>query len=448
MDVVVDQAIRERINFLKESQFWTPEQYAEFQVRSLADLAGHAYSTVPFYRNLYDHAGFNPATRSGLSSFPFTCKEDMIAAGVPYHDQTMPQDELLFMTTGGSTGNPFKIYMDEGFKAFNHANTFYYMDMVGFNPFDFKSVRLHGDILPETLTRNGTYWLVKNEGRQLVLSSHHLSETTCAAYVEAINLQNPDYLHAFPSVITLLLQYMRKKNLKFNFRPRCIFCDCETLIPGQLRELKEFFACPVYNTYGHTEGAVLGISCPESEFLHMNPVVGIFELLDAEDQPVAGEEKRGDIVVTGFNNRVTPFIRYRTRDIGIHTEQKCPCGRKWPLLRNVEGRIQDYIVDDKGGVVPLGPALFDYNMDWSGVDRFQVFQDTPGRLLVRFVPSAAGSADLPATSRYLEKTLKTMFGGSFRMEVRDMEAIPYTVRGKYRYLEQKLDMKRFFEKAG
>ena len=46
---------------LDQSQWWTPEQIEENQLRQLTKLLDHAYRTIPFYRTRLDSVGWEPA---------------------------------------------------------------------------------------------------------------------------------------------------------------------------------------------------------------------------------------------------------------------------------------------------------------------------------------------------------------------------------------------------
>ena len=39
------------------------------------------------------------------------------------------------------------------------------------------------------------------------------------------------------------------------------------------------------------------------------------------------------------------------------------------ILKEIEGRLQDFVVDKHKNLIPLAPAVFNYNdMDWKGID--------------------------------------------------------------------------------
>jgi len=450
MDLRGSGLFRQQLAFLRESQFWPRRDLEAYQVGELRSLLRHCADHVPYYRKLFADHGISPEdvhTLADIRMIPLLTKEIIKSHYDEFLSSTLFEGEHDYMTTGGSTGAPLKVMMDERFHALDLANTYYYMDVAGFDPERYRSVRLHGNIVDPSLIRKGIYWSCE-EGRRLVLSSYHISEETAPLYVEAINAHRPDYLHAFPSSASLFAFYIEKLHLRLDAPMKCVFTDCEVLYDAQRDLIERVFSGRVFNTYGHTEGSVLGISCSESRRIHLVPQVGITELLDPDGNPVTEPGKKGEIVVTGFYNRLLPFIRYRTQDIGLLGRESCPCGREYPVLERVEGRLQDYVVDASGNRVPLAPALFDYNFDWSGVDRFQVLQESPGRLTFRIVPEPGSGAGFGRLASKIRDGFGHILGRGFAIDVVQVDAIARTSRGKYRYLEQRLDMAPMFTGTG
>jgi phenylacetate-CoA ligase len=450
-----DRRFHDELLFLKESQFWPRERLEELQLRRLRRLLGNAGTHVPFYRNHFRKQGFEPSDLrrlEDLRGLPTLTKETILEHHRDFLAENVARDSLVYMTTGGSTGNPLKIWMDSRYKACARATTWFHMSVAGFEPGTVSSVRLHGDILPTELVGRGIFWQEAPEDPgKLVMSSYHIDSGTAAEFVNRINQHRPRYLHAFSSAVSLLAGYVEELGLDLDLELSAVFTDSEVLYTEQRTRLERVFGCPVYSTYGHTEGSVLGITTPGSRHIHLVPQVGIAELLDEEGKPVTEPGQRGEIVVTGFYNHVFPFIRYRTRDIGILASMdghEHNGGRHFVSLKDVEGRVQDYAVDRTGRAVPLAPALFDYNFDWSGIDRFQVYQNRPGRLVFRLVPSSTATEPFSALEERVKTGFHRILNGDFQMEVERWETIPHTHRGKYRYMIQEIDMTETHEIAG
>ncbi len=436
---------RRQLAFLKESQFWSPEELERYQVSQLKELVEHCRQRVPFYRQAFAKAGIRPEDFTSLADvrrLPFVDKELIKSQPDAFVDEQADPEGLVYMTTGGSTGDPLKIIMDLPYKALTLAGTYYYMHVAGFDPDNFRSVRLHGDTLEQEIIERGVYWRL-DEGRRLVMSSHHVFADTAPLYLQAMDEHQPDYLHGYPSAVALLAGYLEEQGLRPAQPLKAVFCDSEVLYDAQRELIERVFGGRVYTIYGHTEGAVLGISCPHSRKLHLVPQVGVTELLDANDNPVTEPGQKGQIVVSGFYNRVMPFVRYRTYDVGVYTTQTCPCGRSFMMLERVEGRAQDYAIDRHGRAVPLAPTLFDYNFDWSGIDRFRVVQDTPGKLTFLLVPQQASAESFAALAKRVKESFEGLFNRGFEIEVERKESLARTARGKYRYFDQQLAITDF-----
>ena len=61
------------------------------------------------------------------------------------------------------------------------------------------------------------------------------------------------------------------------------------------------------------------------------------EIVDRDGKALPPGEA-GEIVVTHLATRDFPFIRYRTGDVAVLDERRCPCGRGLPLLKDIQGR--------------------------------------------------------------------------------------------------------------
>lgn len=432
----------ERLTFLAASETWTHEQHATYQLNALRRILRHAQARVPFYRDTMTRLGLtldDVVSFDGLKRLPIIDKKTIQATPAAFLVDNVDKTHLLHRTTGGSTGTPMTVWYDEDFLARDKANTEHYMRVFGLDVFSWRSVRLYGDkIAPELLDR-GEYWRVE-DGRKLVMSCYHITTETAPAYVEQLNHFKPRYIHTRPSSILPLARAILSLGLKVN-PIRHIFCDGEYLTTGQREFIERAFRARLVNIYGHTEACTVGHPCAHSDALHYMPQVGILELLDEHGREVTETGCRGELVVTGFNNMVMPLIRYRTGDIGYLGEQRCPCGRHYKILADIEGRVQDYVIDARGNPQPLAPAVFNYNdMDWKGIQEFKVIQERPGELSILVQPEAELKTDPTTAKALLEARIGAILTG-FHIEVTLVDSIPRSRIGKHRYLEQRLNVK-------
>ena len=100
-----------------------------------------------------------------------------------------------------------------------------------------------------------------------------------------------------------------------------------------------------------------------------------------------------------------------------------------------------YAVDKNKNLVAIGPTLFDYNIDWSQVDKFQIFQDTVGFLTfkIKFYRGLTNTKDLLLN---MQNILTKIFD-NFSIKLVEVNDLQFTRIGKFRYVDQKLNMREY-----
>jgi len=146
----------------------------------------------------------------------------------------------------------------------------------------------------------------------------------------------------------------------------------------------------------------------------------------------------GEIVGTGFINRVMPFIRYRTGDWATLVGDRCDkCGFNGMLLRDIQGhRTQEVLVADDGTQISW-VALNMHDDTFEGVRQFQFRQERAGEAELKLVADARFGDD--GVARIL-RNLERKFDGRMRIAVRRVAEIPLTPRGKTVYVDQQMKL--------
>lgn len=334
---------RDEYNFLKHSQWWTKDKQDEYQMLQISKLLVHAYENVSYYTRVFDERGLKPKdiqNFNDLKQLPILTKEIIQNNLDDLTAKNIKRSKLEYITTGGTTGLPMGFYRDKKLdKAKEWAFISNLWDRVGYNVKKInRNVILRGNI-PE----NGLY---EYKGRDLILSSFQITKENLDHYIELIEDFNPDFIQAYPSSIHLVAKYILRNNMKIKLCAlKCILCSSENLYDNQRMDIMQAFGARVVSFYGHTEHACLAGECEKSSYFHLQSEYGYTEIINAFGQEVHVEDEVGEMVVTGFNNYVTPFIRYKTGDLVVNTNKKCECGRSYKLIKKIEGRVQDYFID-------------------------------------------------------------------------------------------------------
>ncbi|MFA7199322.1 MAG: phenylacetate--CoA ligase family protein, partial [Methanoculleus sp.] len=163
------------------------------------------------------------------------------------------------------------------------------------------------------------------------------------------------------------------------------------------------------------------------------------ELIGRDGRPVEGPGAMGEVVTTGLMNPICPLIRYRTMDVAVAAEGQCSCGRAYPLLERVEGRLHEFIVTRDHRLISM-TAVNMHSDVFDNVAQFQFYQMREGEVLMRIVKKP-GYTDLD-TERILQE-LGKKFEGDVDLTVRFVGKIPRTRRGKYRFLIQDLPLEEW-----
>ena len=138
----------------------------------------------------------------------------------------------------------------------------------------------------------------------------------------------------------------RGNELDVNFTNiRTVVLGAEKVPPGLKEKMLECLQrggaknVHIVGTYGFTEARMAWGECPTrdnaSSGYHLQPDLGVFEVIDPASGAVLPEGHDGELVYTGISGHGTCVVRYRTGDIvvGGMTWAVCPhCGRTLPRI--------------------------------------------------------------------------------------------------------------------
>jgi phenylacetate-CoA ligase len=295
-------------------------------------------------------------------------------------------------------------------------------------------VILRGNVVKSA--NKNKFWEYDPVNKNLVLSSYHMNDETLPMYIQKIREFKPDFIQAYPSVITILARFMKENSTSPFPSVKAILCGSENLYPWQRELLEGAFQCRVYSWYGHTEIAALAGECEKSTYYHIFPEYGYVELINKDGEPVRDDNEMGEIVATGLNNFAMPFIRYRTMDLAVLVNDKCECRRNYPLLKRVEGRLQELVVTKDKRFITLTALIFAQHFEaFSRVKEMQLIQEKEGELVVRIVKSPQYSN---ADQQEILSKMQRAVGGGLEINFDYVDHIPRTQSGKYKFLIQKL----------
>lgn len=433
---------RSTYSLLQKSQWWSKEEHERYQLKELQKLVHYAYDNVPYYTDIFNKNKVKPSDIKcfeDIRRIPVLTKDIIINNTDKLLSKKYDKKYVYHQTTGGSTGVPVGFYQNpEVEEPLEWAFITNLFSRVGYNiKKSQKSVILRGNIIV-----NG---FCERKGRELILSSYNLTSENIKKYIELIQSFNPDFIQAYPSTIIILARFITDNGLCINITNlKAIICASENLYHLQKQEIERAFNVRVYSFYGHTEHACLAGECEESNYYHIQSEYGYTEILDSDGRSVVDEDQTGEIVCTGFINYVFPFIRYRTEDIAVNTNQVCSCGRNYKLIKKIHGRIQEYLIDSTGSRITFTCSD---EVLWNVKEKifaYQYIQEKPGRVTLFVQPkSLLKDSDFVDMIQRFEEIYPRI-----EVEIKLTKNISRTKRGKFKYLVQKIEAAKCVRENG
>ncbi|GAB6150666.1 phenylacetate--CoA ligase family protein [Clostridium novyi] len=428
------KVFRNTYNFLDKSQWWSKEKLQEYQFYNLKKIINHSYETVPYYTRLFNEYDIKPSNIQNFNDFkiiPYLTKEIIQNNLSELISQKYKKKNVKYVTTGGSTGRPMGFYVDEDYdKAIEWAFIAHMWNRVGYNP----KRRNKFVILRGRIPNNGIY---EYKDGNLILSSFELTENNMQLYIELIERFNPDFIQAYPSSIDILSKYISSNYKKIKIdNLKAIICGSENIYDFQRKNIEEVFKVRVYSFYGHTEHACIGGECEKHNYYHIQSEYGYTELINEYGNEVFREDEIGELVVTGFNNYVVPFIRYKTADMAINTNKKCSCGREYKIIKKLDGRKQEFIITKQGTKIALTSIIFAQHFDVMGkIKNWQIEQNNMGKIVFRIEDNSnLKGISFDEIKRKIEQVTQNQI--DVRIEI--VKKINRTNRGKYKFLIQNI----------
>ena len=411
---------------------WKEGKIRKYQNKRLRKVVKNAFENVPFYRQLFKAARVHPSdirTVDDLNKLPIIRKSDMKNAHVDdLISKAYDVNDLKVIRTGGSTGEPFSVYICEREDDWR------------------KAIYMRANISCGQRPRDR--WVAVMEAERAVETTHFqrcigvfaqiIVPVTWkrTAQLQFIEKVNPNILDGDSGVLWLLAKEAELQDLK-SIRPRIIFGSNELIDQRSRNYLERVFGAPYYDQYGSTEIDRCAWQCPEQHGYHMDIDSVIMQCVDEEGEEVELGEK-GEIVCTSLFNYAMPFIRYNLQDVGVPAKDECSCGRRLPLMELIEGRSNSFLVfPDEQTVAPLSfiETIHAYSFV-KEISQYRVVQKRKD-LVEIYVKKVTDDIDEESLSKRLLTNvleglakLEKVDVSKVRFEVKFVDEIPLSLRGK------------------
>ncbi len=327
----------------KEIETAPREVLDALQGERLAATVRRVYERVPLYRERMDAAGVEPGdikSVADITKLPFTQKQDLRDT-YPYGMFATPMDEVVRLhassgTTGkqivvGYTRHDLDIWADTcarqlcavGAKRGDKIHVSY-----GYGLFT-GGLGIHGGA--EKLGATVIPVSSGNTPRQIAIIEDFGSDIICCT----------------PSYAMYIAEEMERAGVDISsLRLRAGIFGAEPWTEEMRGQIEQKLGIKAYDIYGLTEiiGPGVAYECCEQRGMHVNEDHFIIEIINPRTGEHMPEGEQGEIVFSCITKEAFPLLRFRTKDIGVITHEKCSCGRSFVRMSKPRGRTDDMLI--------------------------------------------------------------------------------------------------------
>ena len=429
-----ERLISEYQTFLEKTQWWSPSELKCYQEKKLKGLIKHAYENVPYYHKLFRKLNLKPddiKRQSDLKKLPILTKDiirnnlNELTAG------NYTKGQLIKSFTGGYTGKRMKFFIDDRWFARNKATAHREWRWAGYERGD-KIVYLWSAPQDLSIHARQKTRMFNFIMQMKFLDAYDLSDSTLKKYTNFLKRFKPKTINAYSSAISLMAQYVENKGIS-GIEPDAVLTSCEMLFDPQRKLIESAFNTEVFDYYSGRDTSLHAAECPEHSGYHLSVENAMVEFMINNEHVSAGEI--GKLIITDFYNYATPFIRYEIGDLGVPSEDMCPCKRGLPLMDKIVGRTSDMVITKNGQYVPS--LFFIHIFDTDAIEKYQFVQKTKDYAILKIVKGKKYSyEDLKKIIQMIQEKC-----GDIKIDVEFVQSIPLTNSGKYQFIVSEVEMK-------
>ncbi len=327
----------------KEIECASRDELCELQSRRLVSTVARVYEKVPLYRERMKESGVEPGDITGicdLYKLPFTSKQDLRDT-YPYGMFAVPLDDVVRLhASSGTTGKQIVVgYTQNDLDTWEnicarqlcaigathtdkvHISYGYGLFTGGFGIHG-GATKLGATVIPVS---SG------NTARQITIMKDFGSNILCCTPSYAMYIaESLESAGVSPEELSL----------------RAGIFGAEPWTEEMREQIERKLGIKAYDIYGLTEimGPGVAYECSAQKGMHVNEDHFIIEILDPDTHKPVPDGEKGEIVFTCLTKEAFPLIRFRTKDIGVITHEKCECGRSFARMSKPMGRTDDMLI--------------------------------------------------------------------------------------------------------
>jgi len=371
----------------------------------VAELLELVMERNAFQRGRLEALGLGTGSR--LEDLPPLTKLELVAdqeRNPPFGTNlTFPVDAYTHVhQTSGTTGRPLRVLDTADDWRWWRARFAHTLEVAGVGSAD--RVALAYSFGPHI-----QFWAAKEGLQEIGSMSVALGGMTSVQRLKTIGEVGATAVWCTPTYALRLLEVAIEQRLESTLDTvERVLCTGEpgASLPAVQSRIEEGFEARCVDHAGLTEAGPFGYPCPDGHGLHVDEREFAVEILGEDMQAAPGGE-RGELVLTPLNRTGFPVLRYRTGDIVVNSDERCPAGHddRW-LPGGIVGRTDDMVVIRGMNVYPSAIEEAVRNIDSSGEFRITFYTEPSGLDEVKLEVELEEGSE----ARRLQETMRQQLG--------------------------------------
>ena len=417
--------------FLKlySNQWKSYSQLRQLQLKKIVRLIRYVKKNVPFYQQIFEKEptfleNFHSLTE--IKKFPIITKSILNKNYENFISRRIDPHSCAKLNSSGSTGEPTTMLYDPIHQIFNFAFDYRYKHAIG--------VKFRYN---QAIIEDSSYFPKINSITKHILYSRTFYLSVFqdpSLLVQQLQRLNPAIISGPPSIMEAIARIILENRIR-KITPRKIICSNEVLDYKARELIEEAFHTKIFETYGLTEIPHVAWECNFHTGFHINVDNVLLEIV--KNGKDCAPHEIGRIIITSFNNKVIPLIRYDTGDLGCLTDEKCPCGRNFPLIEKIYGRTND-LLHLPNGKITHPWILINALKTLSFVKQLQIIQEKEDLMVIKIVENHAANS---FNETLIINTCKKTLGDEINFRIKKVSRIDRGKDRKFHVVISKLHQK-------
>ncbi len=358
-----------------------PVEYESFQKKLLCLHLPEIIRNTPAFAEyipLLDGLGENNVIEK-LRQLPIMSKQNILGNPVKYH-RTDISEKIYPIRTGGTSGEilEFSRIKSEYMVEKNHIE--YCWKNMGIQLGTDKGVVLNAR--PSKHSTDGLSYVDKN--KMMWLACKDQSEKQWEMIYEKIVKYEPKYIRGYGSLVSAFFKQLSKQNRDMPSSIEAVAYSSDPILQSELDFISQNYCENIISLYGQTERVTMGVTCRSGNKFHLLPTYGFTEIIRDDGSVIEKPGEIGEIVATSLYPRYCSFVRYRTGDMGVWSDELCSCGRSTPTIDQLLQRSHEKAINKFGEKISMArrPSFIDMKNELPVGTGIQFLQNQPGHLHV------------------------------------------------------------------